>query len=89
MITWGHTWWPLFLIISSIWILLGFGIPELIALFSPVSNHLDNTLSDYARSELHVSAQLTKHTVAWWLSLLTWLVFTISITAHIWFDQIG
>jgi hypothetical protein len=89
MITWGRDWWPLFLIISSVWVLLGFGIPELIALFSAPANHLDNTLSDYARTELNVSAQLTKHTIAWWLSFLVWMLFTVTITLHIWFDQFG
>lgn len=89
MITWGKEYWPIFLIISAIWVLLGFGIPELIALLSPVPNHLDNTLSVYARDELNVSAQLTKHAIAWWLSFLAWGLFVVVITLHIWFDQFG
>lgn len=89
MITWGKDYWPIFLIISSIWLLLGFGIPELIALISPVTGHLDNTLSVYARDELNVSSQLTKHTIAWYLSFLVWTLFCIVITLHIWFDQFG
>lgn len=89
MITWGRDYWPIFLIISSIWLLLGFGIPELIALLSGTAGHLDNTLSVYARDELNVSAQLTKHTIAWYLSFLVWIVFTFVITLHIWFDQFG
>jgi hypothetical protein len=89
MMTWGKEYWPIFLTISSIWLLLGFGIPELIALLSPVQNHLDNTLSVYARTELNVSAELTKHTIAWYLSFFVWVLFTFVITLHIWFDQFG
>jgi hypothetical protein len=87
--TWGRHYWPIFLIISSVWILTGFGIPETIALVTKVSTHADNTLSYYARSDLNVSLQTTKHTVAWYLSFITWVFFSIWITAHIWFDQFG
>jgi hypothetical protein len=88
--TWGRTWWPLFLIISAIWLLLAFGIPELIAIFTKGPGaHLDNTLSNYSRSELHVTATLTRHTIAWYLSFLTWSVFAGIITLHIWFDWNG
>lgn len=87
--TWGAAWWPLFLIISSAWLVAGFGIPELIALLTPVSHHVDNTLSWYARSELGVAVavQGTRHTLAWWASFLAWMTFTVFITAHIWFAQ--
>lgn len=86
METWGRTWWPVFLIISSVWILVGFGVPESVAL---ISHGTDNTLSAYARNELHVSLATTVHTVAWYLSFLMWMMFVIFITAHIWFDQFG
>lgn len=89
METWGAHYWPIFLIVSSAWIATGFGIPELIALFTAVSTHTDNTLSNYSHVELHVSAQMTIHTIAWYLSLITWSLFVVIITAHIWFDLGG
>lgn len=71
--------------------LLAFGIPESIALLQYTGTHLDNTLSFYARTELHVSVATvaTVHTLAWWLSFLMWMMFVVFITAHIWFDQFG
>jgi hypothetical protein len=89
--TWGKVYWPVFLIISSVWVMLGFGIPETIALFTHPSTHLDNTLSFYSRTELHasVATATTMHTAAWWLSFVVWMMFVIFITAHIWFDQFG
>lgn len=87
MLTWGRHYWPVFLVISSVWIATGFGVPELWALFSrDQAGHRDNTLSNYARTELHVSSVMTVHTVAWYLSLLVWLTVTIILTFHIWFD---
>lgn len=85
METWGAHYWPVFLIISSLWLLTGFGIPELIAIFTQVSTHTDNTLSNYAQHELGVSAQLTIHTIAWYLSLIVWVLLTTLLTWHIWF----
>lgn len=82
-------YWPVFLIISAIWILCGFGIPEVLALVSKVTNHTDNTLSNYAHVELKVSTQMTIHTIAWYLSLLVWLLSTTILTFHIWFDLWG
>jgi hypothetical protein len=89
--TWGKVYWPIFLIISSLWLLTGFGIAETIALISGTANHLDNTLSYYARTELHISVATaaTAHTVAWWITFVVWMMFVIFITAHIWFDQFG
>lgn len=89
--TWGEKYWPVFLIISSVWLLLGFGIPESLALATNTSTHLDNTLSHYARFELHVSVAAANniHTVAWWLSFIVWIMFVVFITGHIWFDQFG
>jgi len=83
--TWGIHYWPIFLIISAVWLLTGFGIPELIALFTSVSTHTDNTLSHYAQSELGISAQFTRHTLAWSLSLMAWVLVTTILTWHIWF----
>lgn len=83
--TWGTHYWPVFLIISAVWILLGFGIPELIALFTEVKNHVDNTLSHYSQYELGLTSQFTRHTVAWYLSLTAWFFITTILTWHIWF----
>jgi hypothetical protein len=91
METWGNTWWPVFLIISAIWVTTGFGIAETIAILQGVGSHLDNTLSHYARTDLglSVAVQNTKHTVAWWCSFVVWMIFVVWITAHIWFFQFG
>lgn len=91
METWGLKYWPVFLIITAAWLLLAFGIPETIALLAHTSTHLDNTLSNYARTELGVSVavQRTVHTIAWWVSFVMWMVFVVWITAHIWFVQFG
>jgi hypothetical protein len=60
---------------------LTFGIPEVTALFTNVAN----TLSDYSWAELDVTRwNLPVHTIAWYASLIVWLVFVIAITAHIW-----
>lgn len=90
MITWGKVYWPIFLIISSIWLLLGFGIPEAIALLSNTL-HEDNTLSRYARSELgiNVATAATVHSLAWWLSFIVVMVLFIFLIGHIFFDQFG
>jgi len=91
MMTWGEKYWPVFLVISALWLMLGFGIPEGIALGSSPSKHLDNTLSYYARTELHANIAVygSIHTVAWWATFVVWMVFVIFITAHIWFLQFG
>jgi len=91
MMTWGERYWPVFLIISSLWMLCGFGIPEGIALGTHPSTHLDNTLSYYARTQLHstVSVAGTVHTWVWWVTFIAWLMFVVFITAHIWMDQFG
>jgi hypothetical protein len=92
MITWGNTYWPAFLIISGAWVLSGFGIPGTIALATQPGTHLDNTLSQYARVQLHAAVAMgptTMHTWAWWLSFAVWMLFVLFITAHIWFLQFG
>jgi hypothetical protein len=91
METWGLNYWPIFLIVSTIWLAIGFGIPEGIALAEHVSGHLDNTLSQYARVELGVAVSIkgTIHTIAWWCSFVTYMIFTVFIIGHIWFDQFG
>lgn len=87
MITWGRWYWPDFLIAASVFVVLGFGIPELIALLTQVSTHTDNTLSNYSWQELHVTTQLTRHTIAWYVSFITWLSAILILTLHIWFHQ--
>ena len=87
--TWGTYYWPVFLIISAVWLLTGFGIPEIYALFTQVSTHLDNTLSHYAQHELGVDVQINRHTIAWTLSLLAWVLVTTILTWHIWFGLGG
>lgn len=81
--TWGKLYWPYLIIVVSFM----FGIPELIALFTNVKN----TLSDYARYELHVGVafQHSMPTLAWWSSLIVWATFVIWITAHIWYGKWG
>lgn len=91
MMTWGQHYWAVFLSISSAWLLTGFGIPETIALATGRAHHLDNTLSFYARTELHVSVATAGsiHTIAWWASFVVWMMFVVFITSHIWFDEFG
>lgn len=81
--TWGAYYWPYFLILVSV----EFGVPELVALATNVAN----TLSDYARLQLHVGTAFsgTVHTVAWWCSLAAWLLFVVVITDHIWWVRFG
>lgn len=80
---WGNYYWPYWMILTSVTFL----VPELIALFTNVAN----TLSDYARTQLHVSRALEAniHSLAWYSSLITWLVFVIVITLHIWWAKFG
>ena len=85
--TWGLWYWPKFLIISAIIIAAGFGPAELFAVFQRGS-HVDNTLSYYARTQLNVTAQMTQHTVAWYLTLFVYLVIGLALLFHIWFDQV-
>lgn len=91
MMTWGYHYWPTFLIVSGLWVISGFGIPETIALVTNPATHLDNTLSFYARTELHVSVATanTLHTGVWWVTFAAWILFVVFITAHIWFAQFG
>ena len=88
---WGNRYWPIFLIASAVYLLIFFGIPEASAIIVHPSSGIDNTLSHYARTELHVSVatQNTIHTIAWWCSFVVWMMFVIFITAHIWFYQFG
>lgn len=80
--TWGLFYWPKFLIAGSMFFLL----PELFALITNASN----TLSDYCWRELNVNVTFGEgqHSVAWWASLASWLVFTIIITLHIWWRSV-
>ena len=76
MITWGKYYWPIALIFSTIGL---FGIPELIAL----ATNWHNTLTQYSWTELHING-VPIHGIAWWSSLLVWLLFVVVITIHIW-----
>lgn len=89
--TWGLHYWPTFLTISGLWVLIGFGIPESIALATSPATHMDNTLTFYARTELHagVSIANTIHTMGWWVSLSAWLMFVVFVTLHVWYGQLG
>lgn len=80
---WGDLYWPYWMTVTS----LTFLVPELIALFTNVQN----TLSDYARTQLHVGVafQHNIHTLAWYSSLLVWLTFAAWITIHIWWAKLG
>ena len=84
-ITWGLWYWPAGLIAVS----LLFVPAELFAL---ATNSL-NTLSDYSYYELGMQTALGRfalhHTVAWWASLVAWLLFVVVITGHIWWRQPG
>ena len=79
-ITWGRYYWPYLLLLVSFL----FAVPEIFAL---ITNH-GNTLSEYAWQELHVGrSYLPVHTLAWWVSLTTWVFFVLLITGHIWWRQ--
>lgn len=80
--TWGKTYWPVMLIITS----LLFLVPEIYALVT----NFRNTLSDYARFELNVTTPtepFTSHSAAWLLTLGVWLVIAFWLTFHIWFER--
>ena len=79
--TWGRLYWPLALAATS----LLFFPAELTALFT----NSVNTLSDYSWYELHVSPGFTVHTIAWYASFISWLLFVAVITGHIWFRAPG
>jgi len=79
---WGIIYWPVFLSVVSTLFL----VPETVALFTNQAN----TLSDYAWNELHIGLSFGHgaHTVAWWLSLIAWVMFTVIITGHIWWRTV-
>ena len=76
---WGSRYWPVFLAIGA----TGFLIPEVFALITNSAN----TLSDFCWRELNVTIAYGhgKQTIAWWLSIIAWGLFTVLITIHIWF----
>jgi hypothetical protein len=76
---WGDYYWPRGLIIVAV----AFAVPELYALFTNPAN----TLSGYCWRELGLPGAWGSgvHSIAWWCSLGAWLLFTVVITAHIWF----
>ena len=80
MSTWGNWWWPTFLIGTF----TAFIIPELIALFTKVSTHTDNTLSGWTWE-----TEPPTYTWEWFLSLALWLGVAIWLTVHIWWKIWG
>lgn len=78
--SWGNVYWPAGLAIVS----LIFTPAELFALITNPAN----TLSDYCWRELGVTRafELSAHGVAWWASLIAWLLFVVVITGHIWWQ---
>lgn len=80
--TWGNTYWPIFLVIVSALFL----VPESIGIFTNSAN----TLSDYCWRELNVTMVFGsgKHTVAWWLSQIAWYMAVIILSLHIWYRSI-
>jgi hypothetical protein len=87
--TWGHWYWPAALLTVSI-VASGLFFPAEIyaVLISP-----NNTLTAFSRYELGLQtafgAYTKLHTIAWWWSFLTWDIFVVAITAHIWFLELG
>lgn len=77
--TWGQYYWPFFLTLASALFL----IPEVAALITNSAN----TLSDYCWREMSVNIAYGhgRHTIGWWASILSWGLFTVLITIHIWF----
>jgi hypothetical protein len=82
-ITWGQTYWPWYLIVTAI----GFLGPEIWALIT----HSGNTLSNYSRTSLNVTLgeHLSQHNAAWALTLGVFVVVTVWLVGHIWFDWWG
>ena len=80
--TWGLVYWPVYLTIASAFFL----VPEIMALITNAAN----TLSDYCWRQLNVTMTFGHgaHTVAWWLSLMSWIMFVVIITLHIWWRSI-
>lgn len=79
MTYWSNIYWPWFLGVTFVL----FIIPETYALITNAAN----TLSEYCWRELDVTHALefSSHSVAWWGSLIPWLMFAVIITLHIWF----
>ena len=79
---WGDKYWPVFLSVTTVF----FVIPEMFALLT----NAYNTLSWYAWHKLNLSVSVAQgmDTVAWWGSLITWLLFVVIITIHIWWKGI-
>lgn len=79
MITWGRYYWPYFIVLVSTLFL----VPEIIALIS----NWRNTLSNYAWTELRVGPNFPVHDLAWYLSLIGWLLAVVVLSMHIWFGK--
>lgn len=82
MALWGYVYWPIYLIICSAFFL----VPEILALLTNAAN----TLSDYCWHKLGVNVTFGNgpHTIAWWLSLISWGMFVVIITLHIWWRSV-
>lgn len=82
MSNWGTYYWPAFLIIVSVLFL----VPETIGLLTNAAN----TLSDYCWTQLHVTVAFGsgRHSVAWWLSQIAWVIAVIVLTLHIWYRSV-
>lgn len=81
MMTWGHVYWPYFLIAVSV----AFLTPEVYAIVSNTAN----TLSAYLWLELHVPArdQHWSHTAAWLLTQGVYGIVVFWLWRHVWWHQ--
>lgn len=77
VITWGRWYWPAYFAVVAV----GFLPAEIYALITNVWN----TLSYFAWHEMGIGGTYSPHTPGWWISLIAWCLFTVVITAHIWF----
>jgi hypothetical protein len=82
MITWGRVYWP----IAMVGVFLFFVPAELYALFT----NANNTLSDYSWHELDITKafEISGNGVAWWASFISWIIFVIIISLHIWYRSV-
>lgn len=81
MMTWGHVYWPYYLIVAAILFLS----PEIYAL---VTNSA-NTLSAYVWQLLHVptKGQHWSHTAAWLLTQGMFIVTVFWLWRHFWWHE--
>lgn len=79
---WGNWYWPVWLSAVA----LTFLGPELYA----VATDVKNTLSWYCWRELHIDVVWGGgiHSVAWWNSLLAFILIIVALIAHIWWKAV-